>query len=103
MAAKSFRTPKDNASTRHLFVANCGVASGLPETKVKELFDSLGATAVQDDKRSILFATFKDAETASKAATTLRSEEISRKYKKFVVKFAELDEEEVPYSIYPYK
>jgi hypothetical protein len=95
MAHRSFRTPKDNAGTRHLFVANCGVSAGLSESRVRELFDNLGAVALQDDKRSIVFASFKDSKAASHAAAELRSEEVSRSYKKFIVKYALLNEEEV--------
>jgi len=87
--------PKDNASTRHLFVANCGVSAGLSETRVRDLFDKLGAVAIQDDKRSIVFASFKDAKAASQAAIKLCSEEVCRNYKRFTVKFAELNEEKV--------
>ena len=94
--AKSFRAPKDNGPTRHLFVANCGVASGLSASAIKQLFENLGAVTIQDeDKRSIVFASFSDAETASHAAAVLTSENICRKYRKFAVKYAELKEEEV--------
>ncbi len=91
--ARSFRTPKDNAPTRHLFIANCGVSAGLSEGNVEELFTALKAVSIQEEKRSVVFATFKDATAACEAAAQLRSEQIESQYqKKFVVKYAELNE-----------
>ena len=94
---RSFRTPSTDLSTRHLFVANCGVAAGISTKAIENLFGSLGATELQlpTNKRSILFASFRTAQDADQALQVLSSEETQKTYRKFTVKFAELSEEEV--------
>lgn len=96
---RNFRTPVDEAATRHLFIANCGEAAGLSVTAIKDLLKGLGALEIQlpNDKRSIVFASFKSVEAAKQALKALQSDAIQQQYRKFTLKFAELANDQVSF------
>ena len=94
---RCFRTPDADEPTRHLFVANCGVAAGISNETITDLFRKLRAVDLQlySDRRSIVFASFATIDHAKQAMSVLLSEETRIKYRAFTVRFADLAEEQV--------
>lgn len=94
---RSFRTPDTDSPTRHLFVANCGVAAGLTKDRIVDLFSSLCATELQlsSDRRSIVFASFPSSKLAEEARQSLVSKDVQDQYRSFNVKFASLADNQV--------